>query len=389
MGGVYPTLSLKIAQHDDFIDFIIRGEGEIRLIQFLKALEAGTGFNKINGLSYRENGRWVDNPVQGRIEDLNAIPFPDYSLVDMKKYISYGQKYTQNFQFRNMPWAQTITSRGCPYKCIFCASCKIYGLPIRFRSADNVLSEIDQLVKNYGIRELIFVDDSFLQSKERAMAIMQGIIDRKYDLVWKSNNLAVFHMDNELLEKMKESGCYQITVSIESGCQKTLRRIRKPILLRKIKPIIDKIKALDIELISNYVIGFPGETWEDIRECIAYAESIDIDYTLFSVATPLPATELYDICVRDKLLPADFNFETFQYYGFGRGVITTEEFTPFELQVLRAYEWDRINFKTAAKKKKIARMLGITLDELDAWRRETRRKIGVQIESADEARVET
>jgi anaerobic magnesium-protoporphyrin IX monomethyl ester cyclase len=387
MGGIYPTLSLEIAQKDENIDFIICGEGEKRLPNLLKAIDAGGGFEKIDGLVYEKNGAQIANPVQSRIEDLDAAPFPDYSLFNMKKYTYYDQQYTQNFRFREHPWAQTITSRGCPYKCIFCASNRIYGLPIRYRSPENVLAEVDMLVEKYGIREMIFVDDSFLQSKSRAVKLFQGLIERKYDLVWKSNNLSIFLMDDEILEMMKASGCYQISASIESGHPDTLKRIRKPINLEKIQIIIEKVKKLKIELISNFVIGFPFETWEEIRETFRYAESIDIDYVLFSIATPLPATELYDICVKEKHLPDDFSFENFEYYGFGRGCITTNEFTPFELQVARAYEWDRINFKTEKKKSKIAAMLGITLEQLDNWRKETRRKLGVQIESADKANL--
>jgi MoaA/NifB/PqqE/SkfB family radical SAM enzyme len=190
-------------------------------------------------------------------------------------------------------------------------------------------------------------------------------------------------MDDEMLGLMKESGCYQITVSIESGHPRTLERIRKPLKLDQISSTLAKIKKLDIELISNFVIGFPGETMDEIRETFRYAEAIDIDYVLFSIATPLPATELYDICRKEKCIPEDFSFETFDYYGFGRGVITTDEFTPIELQVLRAFEWDRINFKTEEKKKKIARMLGITMEELERWRTETRRSVGVNVDSAD------
>lgn len=385
MGGVYPTLSLEIAIKDENVDYFVCGEGEERLVALVKAIEFGKGFDDIDGLSYSKNGEsgYTTSLVKNSVDDLDKTPFPDYSVFDMKKYMFYGQKCTQNFQFRQFPVAATITSRGCPYKCIFCSSNRIYGLPIRYRSAQNVLAEIDMLVKDYGVREMIFVDDSFLQSKSRAKEIMRGLIDRKYDLLWKSNNLAIFHMDDEILDLMKESGCYQLSVSIESGNPKTLKLIKKPLRLDKIQNAIEKIKELDIELISNFVIGFPGETIDDIRVTFKYAEEIDIDYVLFSVATPLPATELYETSKKMNYLPPDFNFETFEYYGFGRGVITTKEFTPFELQVLRAYEWDRINFKTEQKKIKIAKMLGITMEELEKWRIDTRRSVGVDVKSVN------
>ena len=384
IGGVYPTLSSDIAVKDENIDYFVLGEGERRFPQLMKAIEQNTGFDEIDGLIYRDQktGKLVRNlynTAANRIKDLDALPFPDYSLFDMDKYIWYGEKYTQNFHFRQQPVGQTITSRGCPYKCTFCASNNVYGKAVTFRSPENVLQEIDMLVEQFGIRELIIVDDNFLLKRSRAVKILEGLIERNYDLLWKSNNLAIFHMDRELLELMKKSGCYQITVSIESGHPNTLKRMRKPVNLDEARKIVKIIKDLDIELISNYVIGLPGDTFDEIRGTFQYAEDLDIDYSLFSIATPLPATELYEICKEQKVIASDFGFENFDYYGFGRGAITTDEFTPFELQVLRAFEWDRINFKTPEKKKKIAGMLGITLEELEQWRQETRRKVGVDV----------
>lgn len=385
LGGIYPTLSIEIASKDENIDFIIRGEGEERLVALLREINGNRDFDKVDGLTYRKDpdSEPVIKPFVKRVTDLDKLPFPDYSNFNMDRYMNFGQKYTQNFQFRRYPVGQTITTRGCPYRCTFCSSNTVYGTGVVMRSAENVLAEIDMLVNKYGMKELLIVDDNFLLSKSRAMAIMQGIIDRKYDLLWKSNNLPIFLMDDEVIEKMKESGCYQVSVSIESGSPNTLKRMRKPVNLEKIQPAIDKIKEVGIELISNFVIGFPGDTWDDIRECFRYAEKIDIDYALFSIATPLPGTELLEICEKENVLPPDFSLENFKYYGFGRGVITTDQFTPFELEVLRAFEWDRINFKTEAKKKKIASMLGITLDELDEWRKETRLKVGVNVDKAD------
>ena len=190
-------------------------------------------------------------------------------------------------------------------------------------------------------------------------------------------------MDEPLLEKMKESGCYQITLSIESGSPHTLRLMKKPVILEKTYPLIKKIKELGMDIICRFIIGYPGETWDDIRQTFRYAEEIDVDYVLFSIATPFERTEMYEVAKRDGNLPSDFSFENPKYYGFGKGLITTKEFTPSELEILRAFEWDRINFKTEAKKKKITELCGITLEELDIWRKETRRNLGVDVEAAN------
>lgn len=385
LGGIYPTLSIHIATLDPHVDFIIRSEGEERLPELLREIHGKKEFEKVDGLAYRKPGEstFTVNPVVKRIKNLDQFPLPDYSLFDVSKYFYVNQKYTQNFYFKRLPVGQIMTSRGCYYHCTFCSSARIYGNDVVFRSPQHVLAEIDMLVKDYGIKELNIVDDNILIDRKKFLELLQGLIDRKYDLQWKNNNMAVWLMDEEILTKMKESGCYQITLSIESGSPHTLRLMKKPVILEKTYPIFKKIKELGIDLICRFIIGYPGETWDDIRQTFRYAEEIDVDYVLFSIATPFERTEMYEVAKREGYLPTDFNFENPKYYGFGKGLITTAEFTPSELEIMRAFEWDRINFKTDAKTKKIAELCGITLEELDVWRKGTRRNFGVDVEAAN------
>jgi len=391
IGGIYPTLSPEIVTKDENIDFFVFGEGEERLPALLKAIEEG-GLDSIDGIAFRKNRRVITNPRLKRgIVNLDALPFPDYSNFDMSRYMNYQQKFTQNFRFKQLPVGITMTSRGCPFRCTFCSSKEIYDQRLRTRSPKKVLEEVDILVEKYGMREVVFVDDSLLRPKDRAIQIFNGLIERRKrgsDLVWKSNNLAIHDMDDEILDKMKESGCYQIIVSIESGSPSTLKRMQKPVNLEKAVKTLELIqkKGFD-DVSSNFVIGMPGDTWENIREGFQYADDMVssglLDYIVFHIATPFPGTELYEICKREGYLPEGFSFEKSEYYGFGRGVITTPEFTPTELQVVRAYEWDRINFKTPEQREKIARMVGITLDELEIWRRDTRRSVGLHVKTTD------
>ena len=390
VGGIYPTLCPEIITKDKNIDYFIFGEGENRLPALLKAIEAGEGFKEIDGITYPSEGQFITNPLtEKNAVNVEELPLPDYSKFDMNRYTNYTQKFTQNFNFKQLPVAITMTSRGCPFRCGFCASKELYSQRVRTVSPAKVLQEVDMLIDNYGIKEIIFVDDNILVPKRRALEIMEGLIERKKNgknIIWKSNNLPIHNMDDEILDKMKESGCYQIIVSIESGCQETLNRMRKPINLVQTEKTLEKIKARNFDDVSsNFVIGYPGDTWDDIQECFRWVESmIDkglLNYGTFHITTPFPKTELYEICKREGYLPEGFNFENF--YGFGKGVITTPEFVPSELHVVRAFEWDRINFKTLEQKKIIARMHGITLDELEIWRKETRRNLGLNVESAD------
>jgi hypothetical protein len=121
----------------------------------------------------------------------------------------------------------------------------------------------------------------------------------------------------------------------------------------------------------------PGETWDEIRQTFRFAEECDFDLATFTIATPLPKTALFEIARNQNLLDPGFNFLDEKYLGYSRGFITTDEFTPEELMVLRAYEWDRINFNTEAKKQKIAELYGITSAELILHRKRTRAALGL------------
>ena len=207
---------------------------------------------------------------------------------------------------------------------------------------------------------------------------MNGILKNYKGLTWKCANVTAWLLDDEILRLMYKSGCSFIVVSIESGNQEVLTKlIKKPIRLDTIPPKLDLAKSIGFDLIANFVIGFPGETWEQIRDTFRYAENLNVDIVNFHLATPLPKTELMDLCIKEKMLPDDFMENISSYSGYGKGLIETNEFTPFELEVLRSFEWDRINFSSPERKKSIARINGITIEELEDWRTNTRRNLGV------------
>jgi len=147
--------------------------------------------------------------------------------------------------------------------------------------------------------------------------------------------------------------------------------------LKIVPGIVSKCRQLGIDLGANFVIGFPGETWEELRETFRFAESCGFDLTHFHIATPLPGTELYHIAKNRGLLPDNFSFFDKKYFGFGQAFISTDEFTAQELMVLRAYEYDRINFSTPEKIAKVAEMMLVDQEELREHRRQTRLNCGI------------
>jgi len=376
VGGVLPTLVLDIAMKDNNVDYWIAGEGEFTLAKLLNELNKDKpNLDLIGGLAYYDNSQAIINPSKGYIENLDEIPFADYGNLNFMDYSNRQSKYSLMIP-KQYPYAVTITARGCPYKCTFCSGPLYGGKKVRMRSAENVLREIDILYMK-GIREIIFLDDHFLFSKERAVQIMRGLIERDYNLTWKCCNLAVFRLDEELLDLMKESKCYQLTVSIESGNEYVLNNIiKKPVIdLKKALEILDIAKKKGFEINANFVIGFPDETWDQIRDSINYAEKLNVDLVTFHIATPLPKTELMNMCIEKGFLLEE-DIANKDKVGYCEGIISTEEFTPIELQILRAFEWDRINFSSRQRMEVIGRMMGLTPQEVNDWRKQTRRKLG-------------
>jgi len=377
MGGVHPTVMPENCLKNNNIDYIIMSEGEKRFLNLLNAIQNNEGFEKIDGIGYVQDKKIIIQPHKNYIDNIDELPFPDYSLVNYEKYSTNHNKYSLYNNPRYLPYAVTITTRGCPFNCVFCSSRSILGSKCRMRSASNVLQEIDWLVQHYGIKEIIFLDDNLLLNRKRFIEILEGLIERKYNLHWKATNVPAFALDKGLLELMKKSGCYQITLPIESGNQFVLSNIiNKPLKLSHAVEVIKQAKKFDYEIACLFVIGLPGETWDQIMETVNFADFIDVDWVVFSIATPFPNTDLYEIAKSKGYLNPKFSFSNFQYFGFGKGVIETEEFSPQELHIIRALEWDRINFKTEEKRQKIALMNSLTIDEVKQWRLSTRKNIG-------------
>lgn len=380
-GGVYPTVLADAALEDDNIDFIFTGCAEGRVVEFVRLImnRDSSGAATFPGVRHNGDVIGLDDKWQygTTVSDLKgAISSPDYSLIDVKSYLELNSS-DYNFTFDG-PTAILLTSYGCPYDCVFCASKSISGGKVAFRSKEDVISEIAWFAQQHGVRNFSFLDECFLSDSRRAIDIMNGIMDISGDISWKLPNASAWHLDDEMLNLMKESGCRMLTVSVESGSERVLRDIiHKDIKLDLFPRIVDRCRELNIDIAANFVIGLPGESWDEIRETFRVAEELNFDLCSFHIATPYPKTDLYRIARDGGMLPSDFDFRNPKYYGTSQGFITTDQFTPYELMILRAFEWDRINFCTPTRVAKIASMMNMTVDELNEHRTHTRRKLGV------------
>lgn len=366
LGGVYATINPEKAMEDPNIDFVVIGEGEYVLRDMVNNM---IGKNPLpeKGICYRLNGKVVNTGHADFINDLDAIPFPAYHLVDFEKYGNSVDRKSVDSP-RELPYIRLVTSRGCPVGCGFCQVESIMGRCFRPRSSEKVLDEIQFMKEKYGINSLMFDDDNFFTNRQRAKEILQGMIDRNLIMPWYAP-VAVFRLDEEMVKLMKKSGCEYIDIAIESGTERVSKKVvRKPINFKQAVEMVRLIRKEGIFVAANFILGFPTETWDEIRQTLKFAEEIDVDYAKIFVFVPLPKTRLWELCKKEGTLKEGFDDAKLRW---SIGQTKGEQFTPSDLTVLRAYEWDRINFTDPQKRKRTAEMLAVTEEELFTIRRST------------------
>jgi len=323
MGGNYPTNSPQEALKN--CDYVVLGEGEDTFYRLLRALEEGVGLEEIDGIGYKDK----IIPKTSFIQDLDSLPFPDYDNLDLERYYDLGMSQSLEGGKR---FLTLFTSRGCPHRCIYCGAHNTFGYKNRVRSVDNVLSEIDWLRGKFNVQELIIQDDNFTSDRKRADKILDNLILR--ELSWCiPNGLEASTIDRAFLEKVKSSGCSDLSIAVESGSPKVLKMIRKKVDLEKTKQVIKDMRELGIYSKVFFMIGFPGETKEDIQKTIDYASELKADWSSFSIVNPLPGTELWDSVKTD-----------FSNIGYANANITTEDFNPKYIEKVVAEANKRINF---------------------------------------------
>lgn len=335
LGGSHPSALPQEVLKEKEIDFVVIGEGEKTLEALLKTITEGTEFAKIDGLVYKVGENIVVNAKTQYIKDLDSLPFPARHLLPMDKYFTVNRPHGSTSLKK--PNTVMISSRGCPGRCVFCSIHTIWGRTYRARSAENVLGEIEHLIQEYGIKEIQFGDDNLILDKERAKKIFQGMIDGKMNLSWNAvGGIALWRLDEELIKLMRESGCYRISLPIESGDQDVLNNIiKKQVDLSKVRPMIAMAKRYHIKTDALFVIGLPGETKKQLQNTFKYARSLAVDNINFFFATPFPGTELFKICQEKNYLSPDFDYRHLRAGGVN---IVTPEFTRQELERLVARE---------------------------------------------------
>ncbi len=299
------------------------------------------------------------------IWDLDEIPFLDYEMLDLEGYklnptssrYSVSDKYEidsdtddqepledargrdvsgEDDDLISMP---IMTSRGCPFKCTFCASHAAHGRSMRYHSVDRVKEDLELMKSSYGLTGVVIQDDHFMAGKRRPYEVVEEIGNLNLDMFFQ-NALAIYALDREFLELLKQAGVDELVLPVESGSMRVLRdEMRKPLKLERIPEVVSDCRDIGIYTDCNIIIGMPGETKRDIKESQEFLKSIYADWFRIFMATPTPGSEMHE-----KALTNDYSKVAPIRANYKRAVIETEHMTPEYVQFMTYYMNIELNF---------------------------------------------
>ncbi len=264
------------------LDIIVRGEGELTFIELLEKLESKTSLANVLGITYRNGDKTAHNPDRPYIHDLDSLPFPAHDLLPL-----------ENLKHNGKIIFPLVSSRGCVYWCDFCSTVRMFGRGYRWRSAKNVVDEMQLVHDKYGVDQVTFYDDAFSVDRNRVLKICEELRTRKLDLKWDCGT-RVDMVDRELMTTMRDAGCFAVWLGVESGSEAILGKMNKAIKLDQTRLAYKTAHKVGLMTIANVVLGFPGETEQTARETIRFVQELNPDDVGFYIATPYPGTPMYE-----------------------------------------------------------------------------------------------
>lgn len=285
VGGTFATAYGKRGLEDansGGIDYLVVGDGEEAIVELCEVVAGHRETASIQGLIWRNDGQVVVNQPRPFKENLDENPFPDYDLLDINQYSPAIGSY------KCLPSVNMMTVRGCAGTCSFCHAAN----SLRMRSVENVLEEIRWLQSRYGVRHLLFFDETFTMDRDRVIEVCRRLEEEKIR-IWWTCNARVDTIDPELVQIMKKAGCWRLQFGVESGVQKQLDTIEKGVTPEDARRAIVMAKRGGMKVFASFMFGIPGETYEEGLETIRYARTLPIDYVNFLNFIPLCGTQFW------------------------------------------------------------------------------------------------
>jgi anaerobic magnesium-protoporphyrin IX monomethyl ester cyclase len=330
VGGPHATFLPEETLACSAVDVLVRYEGEETLVELLQHFEsASPALDQIRGIVFRDGDRLIATEARPLIADLDRLPFPARHLFKWDKY--------------GIPI--TITARGCPSRCVFCAANALYPHPpYRVRSPQLVVDEIEEMVRRYGLQSFFIADDAFTLWPKRALEICDLLIARGLNTVKWLCEARVDTMTPEVARKLCEAGCIEVQYGVETGNPEIMKLIRKGIKLEQVQEVVAYSQALGLNVVCSFIIGFPWDTHETVQQTLAFGHQLmQLGAPLkdggrsgrgrvgsgFAPLTPLPGTYVYEHAAE---LGIRFVTKDWDRYTFAEPVIETQHLTAAELR---------------------------------------------------------
>lgn len=291
LGGVHASaLAPEIAEEfGDIFDYVVFGEGEITMLELAGKLEGGASKSEmsgVKGLAYHDGGKVVVTTPRPFISDMDSLPMPARELLPQNIF------YPNLHNARYRECLTMMTSRGCPFRCSFCASHKATGSLYRTHSPQYVLDEMEHLRRTYGARQILITDDTFTLNKARLVAICEGMIKRKLNLEWFCFS-QVTAVDREILSLMKRAGCYNIGFGVESASPRVLAVMGKPISPEKCRAAFDASRELGLKTQAFFVFGHEKDE-QEAKESVDFSIELKPTLAFFNMLVPYPGTRDFE-----------------------------------------------------------------------------------------------
>ncbi len=323
-GAHFIKLDLQSIAEYPSLDVIMRGEYE----DTIRELSQGKAFEEINGITFRQNGEPKQNPERGFIQDIDHIPFPARHLIDNTPYFRQDTGELQ---------ATIVTSRGCPFPCVFCLAPAVSGSKVRVRSPENVVGEIRECVEKHGIKSFLFRSDLFTANKRWVIDLCKLIQKQGLDINWSCNS-RVDTLREDMLIEMKKAGCWLISFGVESGDPEMLEKMKKLVDFEKIQPAIELCRKVGVKSSVYMLIGLPWESRESFERTKQFAVKLNPDFIEYFYSYPFYGTDFYRIAVEEGLLKEGVLPES-AYNGpaIPTKYLTLEELSTMRSEALRAF----------------------------------------------------
>jgi anaerobic magnesium-protoporphyrin IX monomethyl ester cyclase len=323
VGGAHCSALPEDTLQEQAIDYGVVGEGEEAFREFILALRDKQDLKSIRNLVYRSNGRVIVNPKRPRMIDLDHIPLP-------AREIFGDSKYGMNINRRATSAKNTtvLTSRGCPYGCIFCSK-SVYGREFYQRSPQNVIEELKSLEeKGYG--EVLILDDTFTVRKSWVVEFCRLFVEQGLKTIWNCH-ARVDTIDEDVVKALKQARCSGLAFGIETGNPDMMKKIGKNITLDQARTALKLCRQYGLTTLCSYIFGHPGDTWKSVRDTLRFSIELDSDYANFSTLFIAPGSEIFEEARRKKTI-AEGNWD----HCIGQSKELPDhslcELTPLELQ---------------------------------------------------------